>query len=34
VDHFGWLGFAQHPITLVRLLGAVLLFAGVVLVVR
>jgi transporter family-2 protein len=34
VDHFGWLGFAQHPITLVRLLGAVLLFAGVVLVAR
>lgn len=34
VDHFGWLGFAQHPITLVRLLGAVLLFVGVVLVVR
>ena len=34
VDHFGWLGFAQHPITLVRLLGAALLFAGVVLIVR
>jgi transporter family-2 protein len=34
VDHFGWLGFAQHPITLVRLLGAVFLFAGVVLVAR
>ena len=34
VDHFGWLGFAQHPITAVRLLGAALLFAGVLLVVR
>ena len=34
VDHFGWLGFAQHPITAVRLAGAGLLFAGVLLVVR
>lgn len=34
VDHFGWLGFAQHPLTLVRLAGAALLFAGVLLVVR
>jgi transporter family-2 protein len=34
VDHFGWLGFAQHPITAVRLAGAALLFAGVLLVVR
>lgn len=34
VDHFGWLGFAQHSITAVRLLGAGLLFAGVVLIVR
>lgn len=34
VDHFGWLGFAQHPLTLVRLLGAALLFGGVLLITR
>jgi bacterial/archaeal transporter family-2 protein len=34
LDHFGWLGFPQHPLTLVRLAGAALLFAGVVLIVR
>jgi transporter family-2 protein len=34
VDHFGWLGFAQHPLTLVRLTGAALLFAGVLLITR
>jgi transporter family-2 protein len=34
VDHFGWLGFAQHPLTLVRLAGAALLFAGVLLITR
>ncbi len=34
VDHFGWLGFPQHPFTLVRLAGAALLFAGVLLIVR
>ena len=34
VDHFGWLGFAQHPITISRLAGAALLFCGVVLIVR
>jgi transporter family-2 protein len=34
LDHFGWLGFPQHPLTLVRLAGAALLFGGVVLIVR
>jgi transporter family-2 protein len=34
VDHFGWLGFAQHPLTLLRLAGAALLFAGVLLITR
>lgn len=34
VDHFGWLGFAQHPLTLMRLAGAALLFAGVLLITR
>lgn len=34
VDHFGWLGFPQHPLTLARLAGAVLLFGGVLLIVR
>jgi bacterial/archaeal transporter family-2 protein len=34
VDHFGWLGFAQHPLTLMRLAGAVLLFGGVLLITR
>ena len=34
VDHFGWLGFAQHPLTLMRLVGAALLFCGVLLIVR
>ena len=34
LDHFGWLGFAQHPLTVVRMLGAVLLFCGVLLIVR
>ena len=29
LDHFGWLGFSQHLISLPRLLGAVLLGAGV-----
>jgi bacterial/archaeal transporter family-2 protein len=33
-DHFGWLGFAQHPLTLTRMFGAVLLFGGVLLIVR
>ena len=34
VDHFGWLGFPQHPLTPLRLLGALLLFSGVLLVVH
>ena len=34
VDHFGWLGFAQHPLTQMRVLGAVLLFGGVLLITR
>jgi transporter family-2 protein len=34
VDHYGWLGLAQHPITLTRLAGVVLLGAGVWLVTR
>jgi len=34
VDHFGWLGFPQHPLTWLRLTGALLLFGGVLLVVH
>jgi len=34
VDHYGWLGFPQHEITAIRLAGAVLLFGGVLLIVR
>lgn len=34
VDHFGWLGFPQHPVTGLRLLGALLLFGGVLLIVH
>jgi transporter family-2 protein len=34
VDHYGWLNFPQHPLTLTRLAGAVLLLAGVILIVR
>jgi len=34
VDHYGWLGFPEHPMTLTRLLGALLLFGGVLLVVH
>jgi bacterial/archaeal transporter family-2 protein len=34
VDHFGLLGFPQQPLTAVRLLGAGLLFCGVLLVVH
>ena len=32
VDHFGWVGFEEHPITLVRVLGVALLAGGVALV--
>ena len=33
-DNFGWLGLAQRPVDLPRLIGAVLLIAGVVLIRR
>jgi transporter family-2 protein len=29
VDHYGWLGFPEQPITMTRLLGVALLLAGV-----
>ena len=32
MDHYGWLGVAAQPITPWRILGAVLLFAGVILI--
>ena len=34
VDHFGWVGFAEHQITPLRLAGALLIVLGVVLVRR
>lgn len=34
VDHYGWLGFPQHTISAARVIGAVLLFGGVLLIVR
>jgi len=34
VDHFGWLGFPTYPISALRLLGAVLVILGVVLIRR
>ena len=34
IDHNGWLGFAGHPITPTRVIGAVLLVGGVILVRR
>lgn len=34
VDHFGWLGFPQQPLSLTRVLGAALLFGGVLLIVH
>jgi len=34
VDHFGWLGFPHHPLTMVRAAGALLLFGGVLLITR
>lgn len=33
-DHFGWLGLAQRPVDLPRLIGAALLIAGVILIRR
>ncbi len=32
VDHYGWVGFEEHPITALRVVGIVLLAGGVVLV--
>lgn len=34
LDHFGWVGFAQQPVTAARLVGAVLVVAGVALIRR
>ncbi|MBV9344652.1 MAG: DMT family transporter [Gammaproteobacteria bacterium] len=34
VDHYGWLGFPRHPLTVWRAGGAVLLFLGVLLISR
>ncbi|MBK7251753.1 MAG: DMT family transporter [Gammaproteobacteria bacterium] len=34
VDHFGWLGFPQQPLSMARLAGAALLLAGVLLISR
>lgn len=32
LDHYGWIGYEQHPATLWRVLGAALLVAGVVII--
>lgn len=34
IDHFGWIGFPEHPLSTLRILGAILLFGGVLLIVR
>ncbi len=34
LDHYGWVGFTTHPISVPRLIGALLVIAGVVLVRR
>jgi bacterial/archaeal transporter family-2 protein len=34
IDHYGWIGFPQHSISTLRILGAILLFGGVLLIVR
>jgi transporter family-2 protein len=34
LDHFGWVGFPVHPVSALRLLGAMLLMLGVVLIQR
>jgi transporter family-2 protein len=34
IDHYGWVGFAVHPVNPVRILGAALVVGGVVLVQR
>jgi len=34
VDHNGWLGFAQQPVSVLRLLGVAFLVLGIVLIAR
>lgn len=34
LDHFGWVGFAQHPISVPRFIGALLVIGGVALIQR
>ena len=34
LDHFGWLGFPQHPLTPLRALGSLMLLGGVLLIVH
>jgi transporter family-2 protein len=34
IDHYGWIGFPQHSISVTRITGAALLFGGVLLIVR
>jgi transporter family-2 protein len=34
IDHYGWIGFPEHPLSTQRILGAILLFSGVLLIVR
>jgi transporter family-2 protein len=34
IDHYGWIGFPEHPISTLRIVGAILLFGGVLLIVR
>ena len=32
IDHYGWLGFPVHPISLLRVFGVLFLFAGVIII--
>ncbi len=32
IDHFGWIGFPEHPVTVARILGGALVVAGMMLV--
>jgi transporter family-2 protein len=34
IDHYGFLGLAHHPINLIRLAGVVLLFVGLILILK
>jgi bacterial/archaeal transporter family-2 protein len=34
LDHYGWIGLPEHPVSALRLLGVVLVFVGMVLVMR